>query len=124
MSDRDVEDVMKMSFCSEEDARKALEICGDVTSAVCYIYRDPPVLPPKKKELTEEQKKFEEFRKNMENCDKERHTNLVRTTNQPELSYQDSQDIPEEKSQHSESIQQSHLPTLESEAKTQETACQ
>jgi hypothetical protein len=124
MNDRDVEDVMKMSFCSEEDARKALEICGDVTSAVCYIYRDPPVLPPKKKELTEEQKMFEEFRKNMENCDKERHTNLVRTTNQPELSYQDSQDIPEEKSQHSESIQQSHLPTLESEAKTQETACQ
>ena len=124
MSDRDVEDVMKMSFCSEEDARKALEICGDVTSAVCYIYRDPPVLPPKKKELTEEQKKFEEFRKNMENCDKERHTNLVRTTNQPELSYQDLQDIPEEKSQHFESIQQSHLPTLESEAKTQETACQ
>lgn len=124
MSDRDVEDVMKMSFCTEEEARKALNICGDVTSAVCYIYRDPPVLPPKKKELSEEQKKFEEFRISMERCDRERHTNLVRTTNRPELSCQDSQDTPEEKSQHSESIQQSHLPTLESEAKTQETACQ
>lgn len=123
MSDRDVEDVMKMSFCTEEDARKALEICGDVTSAVCYIYRDPPVLPPKKKELSEEQKKFEEFRKTMESIDRNIEDNL-KTKDQPEPSCLSWMDTPEEKSQHSESIQQSHLPTLESEAKTQETVYQ
>jgi hypothetical protein len=123
MSDRDVEDVMKMSFCSEKEARKALDICGDVTSAVCYIYRDPPVLPPKKKELDAEQLKFKEMRTNMENIDRNISSTLMKR-DQLETSCLDLKDTPVQTSQHSESIQQSHLPTLESEAKTQETVYQ
>lgn len=123
MSDRDVEDVMKMSFCSEEDARKALNICGDVTSAVCYIFRDPPVLPPKKKELDAEQLKFKEMRDTMETIDRNIDTTLKKK-DQPDSSYLNLTDTPVQTSQHSESIQQSHLPTLESEAKTQETVYQ
>jgi len=123
MSDRDVEDVMKMSFCSEEDARKALNICGDVTSAVCYIYRDPPVLPPKKKKLDAEQLKFKEMRDTMEAIDRNIDSTLKKK-DQPDSFYLGLTDTPSQTSQHSESIQQSHLPTLESEAKTQETVYQ
>jgi hypothetical protein len=123
MSDRDVEDVMKMSFCSEEDARKALNICGDVTSAVCYIFRDPPVLPPKKKELDAEQLKFKGMRDTMETIDRNIDTTLKKK-DQPDSSCLNLTDTPAPTLQHSVNIQQSHLPTLESEAKTQETVYQ
>ena len=65
MSDKEVEDIMKMAFCTEEEARRVLNETGDVIDAVCKIMDVTPVLAPKKKELNEEQLKFKEMRTNM-----------------------------------------------------------
>jgi len=123
MSDKEVEDIMKMAFCTEEEARRVLNETGDVIDAVCKIMDTPPILPPKKNELNEEQLKFKEMRTNMERIDRIHDHNLTRI-NQPEPSCQDLTDTPAPTSQHSENIQSNHLLTQELEVEIPETVCQ
>lgn len=123
MRDKEVEDIMKMAFCTEEEARRVLNETGDVIDAVCKIMDTPPILPPKKNELNEEQLKFKEMRTNMERIDRIHDHNLTRI-NQPEPSCQDLTDTPAPMSQHSENIQSNHLLTQELEVEIPETVCQ
>jgi hypothetical protein len=123
MSDKEVEDIMKMAFCTEEEARRVLNETGDVIDAVCKIMDVTPVLAPKKKELNEEQLKFKEMRTNMERMDRLHDHNLTRI-NQHEPSCLDLTDTPSPTSQHSENIQSNHLLTQELEVEIPETVCQ
>lgn len=123
MSDKEVEDIMRMTFCTEEEARKVLNETGDVIDAVCKIMDVTPVLAPKKKELNEEQLKFKEMRTNMERMDRIHDHNLTRI-NQPEPSCQDLTDTPAPTSQHSANTRNNHLLTQELEVEIPETVCQ
>ena len=122
MSDREVEDLMKMTFCSEEEARKVLAETDDIIEAASRILGNP-VLAPKKKELTEEQLKFKEMRTNMERMDRTRDTNLTRI-NQPEPSSLDLKDTLDQMLQHSENIQNNHLEVQELEVEIPEIVYQ
>jgi hypothetical protein len=118
MSDREVEDLMKMTFCSEEEARKVLAETDDIIEAASKILGNP-VLAPKKKELTEEQLKFKEMRINMEKMDRIHDHNLTRT-NQHEPSCLDLKDTLDQTSQHSENIQNNHPEVQEVEVEIPE----
>ena len=122
MSDREVEDLMKMTFCSEEEARKVLAETDDIIEAASRILGNP-VLAPKKKELTEEQLKFKEMRVNMERMDRTRDTNLTRI-NQPEPSSLDLKDTLDQMLQHSENIQNNHPEVQELEVEIPEIVYQ
>jgi hypothetical protein len=119
MSDKDVERVMELAFCSEEKAKEALSKTGDVVDAVDMILEIPPTRgAPKPKILTEEQKEQAKIRSSMEEIDRSIHTNLTKTS-QPESSYQESQGnlapLLEEMSLHSDYTQSSHLKVLKEE---------
>jgi hypothetical protein len=128
MSDGDVERIMKLAFCTEEEARQALAKTNDVIDAVDLLLIVPPTLgAPKQKIMTPEQEQFKQIRIDMEAIDRANEIVLTKSgqcdSSSQELSHtlDHSQ---EEMLLHSESIQNSHLPTLEEEEQTQETACQ
>lgn len=117
MSDKDVERVMELAFCSEEKAKEALSKTGDVVDAVDMILEIPPTRgAPKSKVLTEEQKEQARIRGLMEQMDHSVNTNLVKS-NPPDSSYQESQRnlalAQEELSLRSDCTQSSHLKVLE-----------
>jgi NACalpha-BTF3-like transcription factor len=128
MNDGDVERVMKLAFCTEEEARQALAKTNDVIDAVDLLLVVPPTLgAPKQKIMTEEQQHFKQIRVDMEEIDRSNEI-VLKKSGQSDSSSQGSSHThdlsQEEMSLHSESIQNSHLPTLEEEEQTQETACQ
>ena len=117
MSDKDVERVMELAFCSEEKAKEALSKTGDVVDAVDMILEIPPTRgAPKPKVLTELQKEQAKIRKSMEQIDRSLNTNLVKIS-QSETSSQELQRnlalVQEEMSLHSDYTQSSHLKVLE-----------
>lgn len=121
----EVERVMKLAFCSEEEAKSALEKAdGDVVEAISIIMDIPP---PKQKELTGEQMMFAQMRKNMEAMNKSIEDGFKKS-DQHDSSSQELSSIHvlplEEMTLHSDCIQNSQIPTLELEEQTQETACQ
>lgn len=105
----DIENIMKMAFCTEDVAKTAFEKCGNTVDAVCMILDFKPILAPKKKELNEEQQMFKEMRVNMEKMDK----NIVegfKMKDQPVsscLSLQDTHTLQPQSDQHSDHTQQS-----------------
>jgi hypothetical protein len=126
MNDKDVERVMMLVSCSEEEARRALSETDDVIDAADMLMSVPATRgAPKQKTLTEEQSAFTEIRKNMEAIDKLVQTNLTKS-NQPDSSYQGLKDthVQEEMTLHSDCIQSSQIPTQEEEEQKQGTACQ
>jgi len=126
MSDRDVERVMMLVSCSEEDARQALLKTGDIIDAADMLMSVPVTRgAPKPKTLSAGQLKFTEIRKSMESMDKSLNTNLTKS-NQPDSSCQGLQDThgQEEMTLRSDCIQSSHLATQEEGEQKQETACQ
>ena len=128
MSDGDVERIMKLAFCTEEEARQALSKTNDVIDAVDLLLVVPASIgAPKQKVMTEEQENFKKIRVNMELIDRANDIRLKKL-GQPGSSSQGllhSRDLSREETLlHSDCIQKSHLPTLEEEEKTQETACQ
>jgi hypothetical protein len=124
MSAHEVEIVMKLAFCTEEEARKALSETVDIVSAVGSILVFPETRgAPKSKTLTPEQEEFAKIRKDMENID-----GCIMKSNQSDSSSLELQRNPvlppEEMSLRSDCIQSSHLATLEEEVQIPETACQ
>lgn len=128
MSDHDVERVMMLVSCSEEDARQALSKTSDVIDAVDMLMVVPVTRgAPKKKAVSEEQIAFMEIRKNMEAVDRSVHTNLT-SSNQSDSSSQALMHTPahvqEEMSLHSDCTLSSQIPTLAVEEQKPETVCQ
>lgn len=71
MSDKDVEGVMKLAFCSEEDARDALSKTHDVIDAVDMLLNIPPTRgAPKQKTMDETQLFFAKLRATNETINK------------------------------------------------------
>jgi len=127
MSDGDIERIMKLAFCSEEEARAAFLKTNDIVEAIDMILVTPPTRgAPKKVVASEEQKQFTIVRKEMEKIDRACDVYLMRS-NQPESSFQELPHTlshpPEEMLLRSDCIQKSHLVTLEEVEQTQETAC-
>jgi hypothetical protein len=124
MSDGDIERIMQLAFCSEEDARHAFSKTQDVVDAVDMLLEIPPTKgAPKPKQLSEEQKAFTQIRKDMEKIDRANET-LMKTSQHdssfPMLSHTLGL-VQEEMSLHSDRILESHLPTQEEVAQKSET---
>jgi len=124
MNEGDIERVMKLAFCTEEEARSALSKTNDIIDAVDMILVVPVTRgAPKPKVISPEQEEFMKMRKNMELFDKN-----ITKTDQSDSSSQVSTHIPvldqEEMSLHSDCIQSSQIPTQVEEEQTQETVCQ
>lgn len=124
MTEGDIERVMKLAFCSEEDARLALSKTNDIIDAVDMILSVPITRgAPKPRVLSPQQQEFTQMRANMEALDKN-----ITKTDQPDSSSQVLTHTPvlaqEEMSLHSDCIQYSQIPVQGEEEQTQETACQ
>jgi len=109
----DIENIMKMAFCTEEVARAAFEKTGNITDAVCMILDFKPILAPKQKVMDEEQLMFKKMRIDMEKMEKS-ITDGFKKKDQPESSCLDSQDShvpPQQSVQHYDHTQQNHQVT-------------
>lgn len=123
MSDGDVERVMKLAFCNEDEARMALSKTHDVIDAVDMLLCVPVTRgAPKSKVISPEQEEFANMRKKMEAMDKN-----ITKSNQPDSS---SQALPhtlahdqEEMSLRSDCIQHSQIPVQGEEEQKPETVC-
>jgi len=127
MSHEDIERVMLLACCTEEEAKSALSKTGNVIDAVDIIMLVPVTRgAPKKKILSQEQLAFIEIRKNMESSDRSIENN-IKMSNQSDSSSRDLKHIPvldqEEMSLRSDCIQSSQIPTQEEEEQKPETAC-
>lgn len=123
MSDGDVERVMKLAFCTEEEARSALSKTHDVIDAVDMLLVIPLAKGgPKPHVLSNEQQEFKKIRVSMEAIDKQ-----ITKSDQPDSSSQVLSRTPalvqEEMTLHSDCIQSSQIPVQELKEQTQETAC-
>jgi hypothetical protein len=124
MSAQEIEIVMKLAFCTEEEAKKALAETVDIVSAVGSILVFPETRgDPKPKVLTPQQKEFAKIRKEMEAIDES-----IMRSNQSDSSSRVSQHIhvplPEEMSLRSDYTQNSHLKVLEEEVQIPGTVYQ
>ena len=128
MSEGDIERIMKLAFCSEEDARKSYAQTHDVIDAVDLLLSVPPARGnPCEKVVSEEQQKFMEIRKTMESIE----TNIIEgfkksdqpVPSSPELLHNPDH-VPEEMTLRSDCIQSSQIPTQESAEQTPETVYQ
>ena len=124
MSDGDVERVMKLAFCTEEEARTALSKTHDVIDAVDMLFVVPVTRgAPKLPVVCAEQQEFVRMRASMEAMDKN-----ITKSDQPDSSSQVLSRTPalvqEEMTLRSDCIQSSQLPVQELTEQTQETACQ
>jgi hypothetical protein len=128
MSEGDIERIMKLAFCSEEDARNSYAQTHDVIDAVDLLLSVPPSRGnPQKKVVSEEQQKFMEIRKTMETIE----TNITdgfKKSDQPAPSFPEllhtPDHVPEEMTLRSDCIQSSQIPTQESVEQKPETVCQ
>ena len=120
----DIQKVMKFTFCSEEEAKKALSETNNIVDACDLLMQVPQTKgAPKPKVLSEEQQMFTKIRKDMEAIDMSIMKSSQRDSSSQELSHNHAL-VQEETSLHSDYIQKSHLPTLEEEEQKQETVCQ
>jgi len=109
----EIENIMKMAFCTEEVAKTAFEKTGDVIDAVCMILDFKPILAPKQKVMDEEQEMFKKMRVDMEKLEKG-ITDGFKKKDQPESSCLDLQDTRNPQlrsSQHYDHTQQNHQVT-------------
>ena len=123
MSDGDIERVMKLAFCTEEEARMALSKTHDVIDAVDMLFVVPVTRgAPKPRVVSAEQQEFVRMRATMEAMDKN-----ITKSDQPDSSSQVLSHTPalvqEEMTLRSDCIQSSQLPVQGEEGQTQETAC-
>lgn len=128
MSDGDIERIMKLAFCSEEDARTTYNKTHDVIDAVDLLLTIPPARGnPKEKIVSEEQKQFAEIRKIMESVDNNILEGFTKSNRHVPSSLKSSHTldpVQEEMTLRSDCIQSSQIPIQELEEQTQETACQ
>jgi len=128
MSDIDIERVMMLACCTEEEAKQALSKTNDVIDAVDMIMNIPPTHgAPKQKTMSDEQAAFAKIREDMKRIDRSIENNIKKS----DQSDSSSQGLlhnhalsPEEMTLHSDCIQSSQIPVQEEEAQKQGTACQ
>ena len=128
MSEGDIERIMKLAFCSEEDARKTYAQTHDVIDAVDLLLSVPPSRGnPQQKTVSEEQQKFMDIRKTMECVETNIRDGFTKSNqpvpSSPELLHNPDH-VPEEMTLRSDCIQSSQIPTREEEEQRQETVCQ
>ena len=120
--------IVEMAGCSEEDAKRVYDEVGDVTEALDRlipktVYSADKYINKLKPnpEVSEEQKWCRTVREILKEMDQKKST----SSNQPELAERSERCILlEETVQQNNCFQECHLPVLESEVQTQETACQ
>jgi hypothetical protein len=128
MSDHNVERIMLLACCTEEEARQALSKTNDVIDAVDMIMT---ILPsygaPKQKTMSEEQSAFAKIREDMKSIDRSIESNIKKSdqsdSSSQELSHTHAP-APEEMTLRSDCIQSSQIPVQVEEAQKQETVCQ
>ncbi len=124
MSAQEIEDVMKLAFCSEEEARKALSETHDVIEAVGSILVFPETRgAPKPKVLSQGQEEFAKIRKEMEALEAD-ITRSGQSDSSSRALQRNPAPLQEEMSLRSDCTQSSHLATLGEEEQKPETACQ
>lgn len=120
--------IVEMAGCSAEDAERVYNEVQSVSDAVDILMPKPlsksnkyiEKLKPKP-EVTEEQKWCKAVREVMKTMDEKRST----SANRPELAERSEHCSPlEETAQQNSCFQECQLPSLQSEAQIQETACQ
>ena len=123
MSDGDVERVMKLAFCTEEEARSALAKTHDVIDAVDMLFVVPVTLgAPKPYVLSPEQQEFAKMRTTMEAIDKQITKSNQFDSSSLELSHTPVL-VQEEMTLRSDCTQSSQIPVQEEGGQRQETAC-
>lgn len=129
MSAEDVEKVMNLAFCNEDEAKDALQKThGDIVDAIDLLLKVPPTAgAPKKKELDEVQQFFAKMRVTTEEINKSIQEGLEKSKTSGQHDASVSVDLPtlhEETAQQSSYSQECPPPSPELEVQTRETACQ
>lgn len=128
-----IETICELAGCSRELAEESYAKTKNILESVDALLQTPPkkyTLPVvQKPEKTPEQLELERIRKVMEEAEREIHEKIKHKTltgsNPLGSSESDvTTDHPEETVPQSSCFQECQLPVLESEAQTQETACQ
>ena len=114
MSEKDVETIVRLAFCTEEVAKKTLLETGNIIDAICKIMDIPPVVQPK---LTPEQEFFKNIRLNMEAIDRS-----IKTV-EPAAPCHNQESRQELDFLSNENTQKNLIPIQELEEQIQETAC-
>jgi hypothetical protein len=120
--------IVEMAGCSEEDAKRVYAEVGDVAEAVDILMPKPKSAADKyieklrpKPIVSEEQKWCRQVREVLKEMDEKKST----AANQPEHEERSEHcSLLEETVQQSNCFQECQLPSLQSEAQIQETACQ
>lgn len=123
MSARDIERIMMLAFCSEEDAKNAYEKTQDVVEACDLLLQVPETKGAPKKNIKLEPESSTKMRKDMEELDK-KLTHLNQLASSSRGSSRTHDHAQEEMTLRSDCIQSSHLALLEEEEQKQETVCQ
>jgi methyl-accepting chemotaxis protein len=128
MTDQDVERIMMLSSCTEDEARQALSKTGDVIDSVDMIMSTPVTRgAPKQKTMTEEQITFAKIRENMEAIDRSVQNNITKSNQSGSSSQELSRTlapVQEEMRLHSDCTLSSQIPTQGEEEQKPETVCQ
>jgi len=124
MNRQDVERIMLLASCDEEEAIEALSKTNNIIDAVDMIIHVPISRgAPKEKIISEEQAAFTELRKNMEAVENNIMMSNQFDSSSQELTHNHVLDQ-EEMTLRSDCIQSSRIPTQEEEEQIQEIACQ
>ena len=123
MSARDIERIMMLAICSEEDAKNAYAKTQDVVEALDLLLQVPPSKGAPKKNKKVEPESFSKMRKDMKDMDNRfTHSGQCESSSR-ELSRTHAP-VQEEMSLRSDCIRSSHLATLGEEEQTRETVYQ
>lgn len=129
MSAEDVEKVMNLAFCTEDEAKEALQKThGDIVDAIDMLLKVPPTTgAPKKKELDEVQTFFAKMRMTTETLNDSIEQGMKKSKMSDQHDSSVSVDLP---TLHEETVPQNSCsqecppPFPELEAQIQETVCQ
>jgi hypothetical protein len=112
----DIEKIMEMTFCSREDAETALKKMGNALEAICFLME----VPLKTKERTQEQKLFDEMRRNLAGIE-ERSIQSISADQLFGSAQDETQTHPEETSLQNDCSHKCQPDVQASEAEKQET---
>ena len=129
MSAEDVEKVMNLAFCTEDEAKDALQkTCGDIVDAIDMLLKVPPTAgAPKKKELDEVQTFFAKMRVTTETLNESIEESMKKSKMSGQHDSSVSVDLPvlhEETALQNSCSQICPPPSPELTVQTQEIACQ
>jgi rhamnose utilization protein RhaD (predicted bifunctional aldolase and dehydrogenase) len=121
MSAGDIERIMMLANCSEEDAKNAYEKTHDVIEACDLLLQVPETKGAPKKNTKVESELFSKMRKDMKEMD-DKFTRLNQPLSSSQVLSHTHAPAQEEMTLHSDCTQSSHLATLAEEEQRRETA--